>query len=147
MLDYLLILATIIVLAALFGGMLFFSFIAAPAVHRHLPHETAAEFLRQLFPNYYMAATGACFVGAAFAAKPNWIVAVILALLGISFLYAWIFLLPRVNRARDLALEGRATFVRLHKQSLWLNMGQIVFALGLMLFLIVTGPLAALLNH
>ena len=147
MLDYLLILTTIVVLAALFGSMMFFAFVAAPAVHRHLPSETAGEFLRQLFPNYYMAATGACFVGAALAAAPNWIVAVLLAVLGLSFVYAWIFLLPRVNRARDQMVEGRVAFVRLHKQSMWLNIGQLIGALGLMLFLIITGPLAALLSH
>ena len=40
--------------AALFGGMTFFRALFAPLVFINLPRETAAEFMRALFPKYFL---------------------------------------------------------------------------------------------
>jgi hypothetical protein len=145
MLDYLLVLLSIVIAAGLFGGMLFFAGVVAPLVHAKLPKDTAGEFLEEFFPIYYIVAAITAFLGTAAAARPNPIAAGVLGVVGLSFLYARIFLLPRINDARDDADTGR--FRRLHKQSVTLAIIQIAIVMAVLLFLAIVGPLAALLSH
>ena len=47
--------ASLVLIAAAFGGMSFFMALFAPAVFRFLPREDAAVFMRSLFPTYFLA--------------------------------------------------------------------------------------------
>jgi hypothetical protein len=148
MLDYLLSLLAIVLSAALFGGMLFFAGVMAPLVHAKLPKPTAGEFLREVFPIYYLAGMVTAFIGTAVAARPNPIAAVALGLVGLAFLYALLLLLPRINRAQESPEpEDQARFRRLHRQSVLITIVQIAVVLGTLLFLAITGPLAMLLSR
>jgi hypothetical protein len=148
MLDYLLVLLSIAISGALFGGMLFFAGVMAPLVHAKLPKPTAGAFLGEVFPIYYLVGAGTALLGTAASARPNPIAAVVLALVALAFLYSRLWLLPRINRAReDLDETDGGRFRRLHRQSVVVNLVQIVLVLGVLLFLAITGPLAALLFH
>ena len=45
--------AALLLVAALFGGMLMFAALFAPLIFRKLPADTAAGFIREVFPVYY----------------------------------------------------------------------------------------------
>ncbi|HTH96853.1 MAG TPA: DUF4149 domain-containing protein [Stellaceae bacterium] len=145
MLEYLLVLLSIIVTAALFGGTLFFAGVVLPVIQAKLPRDTAAEFLEEAFPIYYLTAFVTAVLAAVAAARPNPVAAGVLGIVGISFLYARIFLLPRINAAQE---EGdMQRHKRLHKQSVTLTIVQIAVVMAVLLFLAIVGPLAAVLSH
>ena len=116
-------------LALTFGGMTFFSGVMAPLVFTKLPIDTAGQFIRQLFPWYYLTmgvttlvALVALAVGTSgFTGWETGLTA--LALLG--FIYARQSLMPTINRARDAELAGDseagARFTRLHRLSVLIN--------------------------
>jgi hypothetical protein len=112
----------------LLGGMLCFTAMVAPLVFMKLPGDTAAKFIRQLFPIYY----AACAVLALLAAAASlWsLPGVILALTGVASLFALLWLMPAINRNRDKGLAGdtaaMAVFERLHSASVALNALQIL---------------------
>jgi hypothetical protein len=145
---YLLSLLAIVLVAVLFGSMVFFAGVMAPLTHRKLPPEVAGAFLREVFPVYYVVMIVVSLLGAAAAYKPNPIAAGALVLVAIGFVYARLFLLPRLNRIRDqpeTAVEG--AFRRLHRQSVIINVTQMVAALVILLALAIMGPLAQLFIH
>lgn len=129
--------ATLGVLGALIGSMLFFAAIVAPTVFRALPAEHAGPFLRRLFPRYYAwgfsLAALASLLAALAGATPAAIV--VLALIALGFGFARQVLVPRINRARDAELAGDAAagrrFARLHRLSVLLNLAQLLAAIGL----------------
>jgi len=148
MLDYLLVLLAIVIVAGLFGGMLFFAGVALPMIRSKLPGDTAAEFLEEAFPIYYLTAAVTAFLGTAAAARPNPISAGVLGIIGLSYLYMRVFLLPRINNAKaDPDIAAQARFRRLHKQSVLLTIIQIAVVMAVLLFLAIVGPLAAVLTH
>ena len=116
-------------LALTFGGMTFFSAIMAPLVFTKLPIDAAGQFIRQLFPWYYLTmgiATLVALVALAFGSSgfTSWETGLTgLVLLG--FIYARQSLMPTINRARDAELAGDseagARFTRLHRLSVLIN--------------------------
>ncbi len=42
------------VMAVWFGGMIFFSFIAAPSIFKNFPRETAGDIVGSIFPKYFL---------------------------------------------------------------------------------------------
>lgn len=146
--EYLLSLVAIVLVAILFGSMVFFAGVMAPLTHRKLPPEVAGAFLREVFPVYYVVMLVVSALGAAAAYKPNPIAAAALAGVALGFAYARLFLLPRINRLRDepdSAQEG--AFRRLHHQSVVINLVQMVIALVVLLALAIMGPLAQLFTR
>ena len=125
---------------ALAGSMLFFAVVIAPTVFRALPAEAAGSFLRRLFPLYFLwglVLSLLCTITAIYAAEL--IVGSICALVAILFAYARYSLLARINRARDLKLDGAGDeaatagrqFKRLHLQSVLINAAQLLLLIGI----------------
>ena len=129
-------------LALTFGGMTFFSALMAPLIFTQLPLETAAPFIRRVFPWYYlvMGATSLVAALALLIQGHHSALAILLALVVLGFTLARQVLMPRINQARDLEAQGDreagARFARLHRLSVVINALQwlaVVFALGALL--------------
>jgi hypothetical protein len=145
--DFSLLMVAILCCAALFGGMLFFACVMTPLVFRKLPQDVAGPFLRQVFPVYYLTGAAMAFLAAAASAEVNFIACILLVVIAGSFLYARFVLMPKVNAAREDGALGSADFKRLHRRSVLVNLGQLVAVTGTLLFLIIVGPFAAMVNR
>lgn len=126
---------TDVLLATLFGGMVFFPSVVAPLVFRVLDTDDAGRFLRALFPRYYafvIATSGLAAFGAALANLGHGLV---LLLVAVSTLVVRQWLVPRINGWRDRSRAGdeAATvyFDRGHRLSVWINMAQMIAVLVL----------------
>ena len=125
------------VVAATLGAMLFFAVGVAPAVFQALPIEQAGQFLRKLFPRYYLA----LIVGSGVAGC-LWISSAPLAagtclLIAVSTLWIRQRLVPRINELRDAELAGDtaagARFATMHRVSVMINMIQLLALVALLL--------------
>jgi hypothetical protein len=118
--------------ALLLGGMVFFAVVVAPTVFRTLEPQSAAVFLRRLFPVYYV--WGAALAGAgAFALVPvSWEAAVVMAVVASGFVFSRQALMPRINAYRDAERAGdtsaHVNFARLHRLSVVINLAQMLLA-------------------
>ncbi|GJL77873.1 MAG: hypothetical protein NPINA01_08620 [Nitrospinaceae bacterium] len=114
-------------LALTLGGMVFFAAIMTPLVFTKLPPQTSGPFIRQVFPVYSMAMAGLSLLAAVLFWKTNTVMFLLLGVF-ILFIWAWLWLTPRINRYRDAQLDGNkragATFNRLHKLSVGVNVLQ-----------------------
>ncbi len=125
------------IVAATLGSMVFFAAGIAPTVFQSLPEAEAGQFLRRLFPRYYLAlilgsgAAGLCFVMTSPLSA-----AVCLMIAGST---GWVrqVLVPRINQLRDAELGGNADagqqFARLHRWSVGINMIQLLALLVLLI--------------
>jgi len=116
--------AALVLSALVFGGMTFFMALFAPLVFRHLPRETAAAFMRALFPVYFLVMgvvslvpALALFPIAAYRGE-----ATALAVVAALFFAARFLLLPALNRSRDAGQDGRAA--SLHRTSVLIHLLQ-----------------------
>jgi hypothetical protein len=119
-------------LAATFGGMTFFSAVMAPLVFTKLPFETAAGFIREVFPWYYLTMGGTTLIALVtllpgIGGKHFW-PAALCAFAFVGFVVARQVLMPMINRARDAELAGDnhagRRFKRLHGLSVMINGAQ-----------------------
>jgi hypothetical protein len=126
--------------AFLVGGMVFFAAGVAPLVFKHLPEATAGPFIRRVFPVYYLICFGFASLAALAATATHPVDAAGLALIALGFLFARQVLMPAINRARDRHQDGDSRagtkFERLHRGSIWLNGGQAILALVILIRLI-----------
>lgn len=116
----------LVLVAALFGGMLMFAAIFTPLIHRSLPRDTAVGFTRDVFPVYYRVMGILALVAALplVPAHAYWTEIAMLVTAAVGFVFANLVLRPQVNAARD---ENRdSAFKRLHKASMLLNLAQFV---------------------
>lgn len=116
--------AALVLVAALFGGMLMFAAIFTPLIHRKLPRDIAAGFTREVFPVYYRVMGILALVAALplVPAHAYWTEIAMLVTAAVGFVFANLVLRPQVNAARDENRDG--TFKRLHKVSMLLNLVQ-----------------------
>lgn len=128
-----------LLVAAVFGSMLFFSFLMAPLIFTQLEEGVAGRFIRTVFPWYYLV-IGILGLGAGvFLFRPAPLEAGMM--LGVASLAVVTrqFLLPIVNGLRDRELTGdqRAgkRFNQLHRLTVLINMVQLV-AVTLVLILL-----------
>lgn len=133
----------VLAMAALVGGIVFFTFVVAPVVFRVLGAEAGGRFVRALFPRYYVwnAILGAvalpsfvagplCFPeyrGPSVGVQSAVLLAIILVML-----YGGNSLVPRINRARDEGPSASDRFDRLHRRSVLLNAAAMVGGIGLL---------------
>ena len=145
----------VVALAAWVGAILFFSFGVAPIIFRVLGPESAAKFVRALFPRYY-----AWGVGATAIALPALIcgpltypelrgvnVGVQAALIVVGLLlmlYCGNSLTPAINAARDAGPSEATRFDRLHKRSVQLNGVALLLGLGLLVGFAIRRPIQTL---
>lgn len=126
--------------AALLGGMLYFALGFAPLVFTRLPEETAARFIRAVFPVYYAMGAGTALLAALLLLPTGrWAALSLAAAVAAGFLLARQVLMPAVNAARDRGLAGDAAanrrFARLHGGSVALNGAQALALVGLLVLL------------
>ena len=118
-------------LAALAGGMLFFGAVMAPLVFLHLPISVAGPFIRIAFPWYYAfcaASAGIAALGAAL--RRDWLaLPLMLAVIAITA-WLYLYLLPALDALR--AAHDAAGFTRGHQLSVWLNGAELLAALMLL---------------
>lgn len=131
------------------GGVVFFSFVTAPALFGSLPREMAGRAVSAIFPRYYLVGWvggtlslfAALGLGLRAGAWPRALVAeivLILLMLGLS-LFAGQVILPQAYALR-LSLPGlegtpghdvaKARFDRLHRRSVLLNGAVLLLGIG-----------------
>jgi hypothetical protein len=120
------------------GAIVFHSFIVAPLVFKTLETGQARVFLRALFPRFFKLGLGcgivlilALIVAGAGLGWPN----LLLGLLGtacvMAFLEAYaLWLVPRINAARDAGDAGARQFKSLHGLSVLLTLAILLLGLG-----------------
>ena len=128
----------LISVATVFGSMVFFSAVVAPITFVKLDKENAGQFIRSIFPWYYLLIgvfSLAAVVSLAFTNFHS------TALMGIVLLGAFIsrqILMPNINKQRDRQLAGAAdaanSFNRLHRSSVCIN----IFQMGITLYVLTT---------
>jgi hypothetical protein len=120
----------ILVIAATFGGMLFFAGVMAPLVFAKLPAPTAGGFIRQVFPVYYVVMAACTALAAVLTTTIAPADALLLAAVSAGFLFARLVMLPRIDQARERATRGdqaaAARFRVVHRLSTVLNGLQLV---------------------
>jgi hypothetical protein len=129
--------AALLLVSTLFGGMTLYSFGFAPMVFSALPTEDASRFIRTAFPWYYLYVISTAGLGGAILLLSNWHSGLIMLAIAIAAVYARQVLMPRINAARDIQLQGNAEakrrFGRLHGISVTLNFVQLI-ATGYVLY-------------
>ena len=126
----------LISVSGLFGSMAFFSAVVAPYTFTQLDAATAGRFVRGIFPWYYlMIATLAAVAGIALlTVRP--LEAAVMGAVALTALLSRQVLMPRINDNRDRMLTGDAgaerRFARLHRASVWINSGQLMAALAVL---------------
>ena len=125
------------VVAATLGSMVFFAAGIAPTVFQSLPEAEAGQFLRRLFPRYYLALIfGAGAAGLCFAMTSPLAAAICFIIAG-STVWVRQVLVPRINQLRDAELNGDTNagqqFARLHRWSVGINMVQLLALLALLI--------------
>lgn len=119
-----------IALVLLLGSMVFFPAVVAPTVFKALDEKSAGLFLRALFPKYYWFIIAGSAIGLIGAAFMNLAIAAIFAAVIVSTLWVLLWLMPRVNKARDAELAGDEqagkTFAFGHRLSVLINMAQML---------------------
>jgi hypothetical protein len=118
--------------------MFFFGAIMTPLVFTKLPPETSGPFIRQAFPVYSRAMAGMTLAAALLLwSRPE---AIHLMVVFALFMWAWLWLMPKINRYRDDQLQGDQkagkTFNLLHRLSVGVNLAQMLIV-GFVLFRVV----------
>src|SRR5258706_7077662 len=96
----------ILATAASLGGMLFFAAGVAPLVFARLPAPPAGGFIRQLFPVYYLVMAGCTALAAVLSTAIAPADALTLAAVSVTFLFARLLMLPRIQEAPESAAHG-----------------------------------------
>lgn len=122
--------ASHLLVAALFGSMLFFSFVMAPLVFAKLDAPAAGRLIRALFPWYYLVLlvlSGLSALG--LAARAPLEAGIMLAIASLA-VFSRQILMPNINKLRDKSNEGdriaERRFRQLHGTSVLINMVQLV---------------------
>jgi len=121
-------------LALQLGGMIFFAAVMAPLVFTKLPASEAGEFIRAVFPVYYLYVLVTSVLSAlALAAKWDGAVMAVVASLTIWLRQG---LMPRINTLSDAARSGdlaaKRRFDAAHRMSVALNVAQIIATGGVL---------------
>lgn len=126
------------------GGMVFFSFIMAPLVHRKLERADARRLIGEAFPVYFrIMAIFTVLAALVLAGSPE---GVATGLVAIFFLFSLLWILPRVQKQMAQAstpapenTEGSPPasggFIKLHSLSVIINMIQLLVIAGVLVSL------------
>ena len=119
-----------LLVSALFGSMVFFSFVMAPLIFTQLEEATAGRFIRAVFPWYYLVLLSlSLLAGIAVIAAAPLESGVLLGVASLA-IYARQYLMPRVNHYRDRSLAGDEQagrrFDQLHRVSVMINGVQLI---------------------
>ena len=127
--------------ALLLGGMIVFAGYLAPQVFKRLPEDVATNFMREIFPGFYMFMLVVAAIGAAAAVAVRPFEAGALAIVGVGFAMSRWWLAPEAQRLYDARLRDEPgapeRFARMHKRSSGLFMAQILASLMALLGLAI----------
>ena len=125
--------------ALLLGAMISFVLVTSPTVFKTLDEEHSKKFHRFIFPRLF----NFCFFISTFIflffALGEFVFGMILGIIiAISFLINTYLLTPKINRMRDLMLEGHTesgrVFKNLHRASVLLYLLNMIFILAIFIF-------------
>ena len=115
-----------VITAASLGAMIFFSAVVAPVVFKVLPEVSAGQFLRALFPRYFLVNGLVAVVAGVIAWRA--LESVLLVASGVLLLLLRYVAVPIINAARDAMLAGQSgaasRFALWHRSSVVLNVGE-----------------------
>lgn len=130
-----------VVIAGSLGAMIFFSAAIAPTVFQALPEDHAGNFLRAIFPKYFMInglLAGVAALMLMIAGLP--VLGVVLVIAAAAMFAVRYLAIPRINAARDASLAGdsgaKTRFDQLHRATVLINLGEML-ALAVVLFLLL----------
>lgn len=125
-------LIVLVIVAFIFGAMMFFATVITPVLFRRLSRDAAGEAARRLFPAYYLVLGCAAALAAVLYAvdvSPASLNANLLAAVSAGFFLARFVLLPRIEAARSAPGGTSAEFKRLHRLSAVVNLVQLLVIL------------------
>ncbi len=122
------------------GAIIFQSAVVAPAVFADLDVESARRFLRTLFPRFYrlglicgaLILLGVATVAILAGGSERLAVVGIAALIMFVLEAISLWMVPRLNAARDLGDAGRSRFERLHRISVALTVAILIIGIALL---------------
>jgi hypothetical protein len=125
------------------GAIVFQSFFVAPVLFRQVAGADASRFLRALFPRFYWLGlgcgaamlAGTAAVGSAGRADgpAGWLLPATVAMLLAEAVSLW--LVPRINAARDAGAAGAGRFRALHGLSVALTLAVLLLGIAILVAL------------
>ena len=121
----------IFVAGAILSFMIFFPLVVATSVFKVLDEKQSSKFLRIFFPKYYLFGFVLSLIGLLLSIYyENKSSILIFLLIMIGFIFSRQFLMPIINKAKDLNNENK--FNKLHKFSVFINFLQIIGSIFLL---------------
>ena len=125
--------------ALLLGAMISFILVTSPTVFKTLDEEHSKKFLRFIFPRLFNFCFFISIFMFLFFALGEFVLGMALGIsVAISFLINTYLLTPRINKMRDLMLEGHTesgrVFKNLHRASVLLYLLNMIFILAIFIF-------------
>lgn len=127
----------LVAVATVFGSIVFFSAVVAPLTFVKLDKETAGEYIRSIFPWYYLLIGVLSLIAVVSLAFIKLDGAALMALVFIGACISRQILMPNINKQRDQQLAGVTNagdrFNRLHRYSVVINLLQMLIALTVLI--------------
>ena len=120
---------TLFLISIRVGSIIFFSAIIAKTLFKALDEKNAGIFLRAFFPKYYIFGIILGFIALILGIKA---MSLILASMVIAMILLSIIsrlMIPVINAARDMGVEGESRFKKLHTLSVFLNILTLIMGL------------------
>ena len=120
---------TLFLISIWVGSIIFFSAIIAPTVFKALDEKNAGIFLRAFFPKYYIFGIILGFIALILGIKAMSLILVsmVVAMMLLSIISR--LMIPAINTARDMGVEGESRFKKLHTLSVFLNILTLIIGL------------------
>ena len=122
---------TLILIVSTLSIMIFYSAVITVNIHRTLDRENAGKALRVLFPSYFLTISIISFMALITSIiNIDIFSSVLLSLVFLGSVYSRQYLVPQINKARDLQVSGdiysKKTFSRIHGLSVSINLIQMI---------------------
>ena len=120
---------TLFLISIWVGSIIFFSAIIAPTVFKALDEKNAGIFLRAFFPKYYIFGIILGFIALILGIKAMSLIlsSMVIAMILLSIISR--LMIPVINAARDMGVEGESRFKKLHTLSVFLNILTLIMGL------------------
>ena len=120
---------TLFLISIWVGSIIFFSAIIAPTVFKALDEKNAGIFLRAFFPKYYIFGIILGFIALILGIKAMSLILVSMVAAMILLSIISRLMIPVINAARDMGVEGESRFKKLHTLSVFLNILTLIIGL------------------
>ena len=120
---------TLFLISIWVGSIIFFSAIIAPTVFKALNEKNAGIFLRAFFPKYYIFGIILGFIALILGIKAMSLILVSMVIAMILLSIISRLMIPVINAARDMGVEGESRFKKLHTLSVFLNILTLIIGL------------------